>query len=220
MSETANADPLERLEEIKSQVPRAIGGRELGSALDAAVQAVKGADQSISRLGELAEFMPLVRDHLDDLGKDGARGQLANLRGIAQRLENAFDVETLSAATQAVTHQLEPAVVQTDQFVTRGWKEKVEHAFAPTGRLGGVLRQIPETETLGAGMETVFQRAGHLIASVTDATESAEQYSALIAERDHVNKKLDSFGAGEVVVDFLLAVAEQRASLKHVTDHV
>jgi hypothetical protein len=164
--------------------------------------------------------MPLVRDHLDDLGKDGVRGQLANLRGIAQRLEKAFDVETLSAATQAVTHQLKPAVAQTDRFVQRGWKEKVEQAFSSTGGLGGVLSQVPETETLGREMETVSQRSEELATSVTNATECAAKYLALIADRDRTNKALTSLGAGTDVVEFLLAVAEQSATLMKVNENV
>lgn len=220
MSEAASADPLERLEELKSQVPAAITRKNLGAALDAAVRAVKGAEQSISRLEVLRAFIPLVRNYLDSPDKDGLRRQLSNLRGLAQQLERASDTETLSEATQSVAHQLTPAVDQTDQFVRRGWKEKIEQAFSSTGRLGGVLRQIPETETLGSEMETVSQRVGQLVASVTDATENAEQYSALLVERDQVNEKLTSLGAGEAVVAFLLAVAEQHASLNHATDDV
>jgi hypothetical protein len=213
-------NPLERLEELKSQVPAAITRKNLGAALDLAVRAATGVEPSISRLEALRAFMPLVRDHLDSLDTQESRRQLVNLRGLAQQLENASDIETLSEVTQSVAHQLTPGVEQTDQVVRRGWKEKIEQAFSSTGRLGSVLRQIPETQQLRAEMESLFHRAQQLSASIEDATRSSEQFTALKKDRDHTNDKLVALGAGEGVVDFLLAVAGQTATLEKVTGDV
>ena len=220
MSEAARADPLERLEELKSQVPAAITRKNLGAALDSAVRAVTGVEPSISRLEALCAFTPLVRDHLDSLGKQELRRQLVNLRGLAQQLENASGTETLSEVTQSVSHQLAPAVEQTDQVVRRGWKEKIEQAFSSTGRLGSVLRQIPETQQLGAEMESLFHRAQQLATAVEDVERGTEQYGTLTVERDRTNEKLAALGAGDGVVDFLLAVAGQTATLEKVTGEV
>jgi ABC-type transporter Mla subunit MlaD len=69
-------------------------------------------------------------------------------------------------------------------------------------------------------MESLFQRAEQLAAQIADAARSTEQYETLKDELDRINDKLSDLGAGEEVVDFLLAVAGQTATLENVTGEV
>jgi hypothetical protein len=112
------------------------------------------------------------------------------------------------------------AVSHTREVVRRGWQIKIDQTFSSTGRLGGVVLQIPETRQLGTEMKSLFQRAEQLAAQIADAARSTEQYETLKDELDRINDKLSDLGAGEEVVDFLLAVAGQTATLENVTGEV
>jgi len=66
-------------------------------------------------------------------------------------------------------------------------------------------------------LEALSQRVERLASSADDPAQCAQQFSALTAERDSAREKLGRLGAGDDVVQFLLAVAEHSATLEHVT---
>jgi hypothetical protein len=69
-------------------------------------------------------------------------------------------------------------------------------------------------------MEALIRRAEQLGSSLEDAEQSAKEFDVLTTDRDRTKDKLAELGAGEGVVEFLLAVAEQAATLANVTAEV
>ncbi|MCU0834309.1 MAG: hypothetical protein MUC77_07720 [Chromatiaceae bacterium] len=219
MAEAVDFDPLERLESLLGRIEEEKKRRRLGGALDAAVRAAKSAESAIARMDQLAGFTVLVSGFLDQLDKDQCRRLLSATKEVGQFLSCATDVETLWDAANRVS-QLPGQIDQLDQLMRRGWKAKIDEAFSATGRLGGVLREIPETRQLGAEMEALIRRAEQLGSSLEDAEQSAKEFDVLTTDRDRTKDKLAELGAGEGVVEFLLAVAEQAATLANVTAEV
>jgi hypothetical protein len=219
MPEAAEFDPLEELEALASQIPAAKDRQRLGDALDQAVQAVSEAENAIARLERVAELAPVVGAFLDPTDAEQCRQLMATIRGTGTRLCQARDQATLEEATRQAS-ALEGHVSQAEALLQRGWRDKVEDAFAATGALGAVLREIPETRDLGSEMDTLLQRGRSLAASTDDPERCAQQFRALIAERDSAREKLGGLGAGDDVVAFLLAVAGHSATLEHVTAEV
>ncbi len=219
MADTVNIDPLERLESRLGQIQEAKDRHRLGDALDAALQATQRAEDSISRLEQLAGFTPLVAAYLDPSDLEQCRHFLSDLKGVGQHLSQASDAATLQGAATGVPH-LQGLINQTDTLIRRGWKAKTDQAFSATARLGAVLREIPETQQLGSDMDALTQRAQQLEAYVEDAEWSTAEFAALAAERDRAKDKLAKSGAGEEVVTFLLAVAARSATLATVTREV
>lgn len=219
MPEDIDFDPLERLESLLDRIQEAKDRHRLGDALDAAVRSVKGAESAISRLEHLAGFAPLVADFLESSDIDQCRHLLDAVSGVGQRLTQASDHATLQEGVMKVTH-LQGQVNQVDGLLRRGWKANIDRAFFATGRLGSVLREIPETQQLGLEMESLFRAAEMLAASFDDAEQCAEQFGALTNRRDSAKGDLAQLGAGENVVNFLSAVAERSASLANVTSEV
>jgi|GEM_PF-3634621 len=219
MPETTERDPLEELETLAAQIPAAKNRQRLGDALDNAVQAVTEAEGAIARLERLAEFAPIVGAFLDPTDREQSRQLLTRIRGIGTHLCQAHDQATLEEATRQAS-AFQGHVSQTEALLQRGWREKVEDAFAATGTLGAVLREIPETRELGSEMETLLRRGEILADSMDDPEQCAQQFSTLTAERDSAREKLGGLGAGDDVVAFLLAVAGHSATLGDVTPEV
>jgi hypothetical protein len=143
-----------------------------------------------------------------------------SLQAIGNRLAEATDTGELAAAADGLKRDLTPAVTQVAELISNGWRGKIDQAFSATGRLGVVLREIPETNQLGSDMDALARRAEQLAATIEDAERCTAQFGALSTERDHTKVMLADLGAGEEVVHFLLAVAERSADLGDVTAEV
>lgn len=219
MAEVTNQDPLERLESLSEQIQNAKDRHRLGDALDAAVQAVEGAEGTILHLEQLAGFTGLVKGFLDQSDRQQSLLLLTRVRTLGQHLSQVSDTATLQAGTAEVS-QLSSQVGQADAIIRRGWKTKIDQAFAATGELAAVLREIPETRQLGSEMEAIGIQVAQLKPLLEDAEETAARFEALAAERDRANDSLTKLGAGKEVVDFLSAVATQSATLVTVTAEV
>jgi hypothetical protein len=214
------ADKLERLEEQSKKIPEARQRHALGDALDTAVHEARGATNAITRLEQLSPFVPLVRNQLTSTERDQLGRWILSLQAIGNRLALATDTGELATAADGLKRDLTPAVTQVAELISNGWRARIDHAFSATGRLGVVLREIPETNQLGSDMEALARRAEQLAATIEDAEQNTEQFRALTNERDRTKVMLADLGAGEEVVHFLLAVAERSANLANVTAEV
>jgi len=219
MAEAVDVDSMERLESLSSRIQEAKDRHRLGDALDAAIRAVNAAESSISRLEQLVGFTALVGDFLEALDLEQCHRLLSDIQGVGQHLSKVSDTATLQDAAAKVS-QLQGQVLQADGLLHRAWRTKIQQAFAATGQLGSVLREISETQQLGSEMESLIKRADHLAASLDDAERSTGEFNNLTTERDQSKEKLAELGAGSQVVDFLLAVADQSATLASVTEEV
>lgn len=219
MAQASNQDPLGRLESLSGQIQGAKDRHRLGDALDAAVQAVDGAESAIERLEELVGFTRLIRGFLDQSDREQCFVLLNRVRTLGQHLFQVFDTATLQDGKAGIS-QLATQVEQFDRIINRGWKTKINNAFAATGQLGGVLREISETRQLGLEMEEIVLHADQLEAGLVDAEESGTRFEELAIKRDRSREKLTNLGAGKEVVDFLSAVANQSATLVAVTTQV
>ncbi|MCO6440211.1 MAG: hypothetical protein J5I81_03800 [Nitrococcus mobilis] len=219
MAEAPDPDSLERLELLSGQIQRAKDQHRFGDALDAAVRAVDDAESVISQFEKLAGFSGLVNGFLDPSDRQHCLVLLTRVRTLGQQLPQVSDTATLQDGTTKVS-QLPSQVEQADAIINRGWKAKIDQAFAATGELGGVLREIPETRQLGSEMEAIALQAGQLKTDLEDAERSIARFKALVAEREGTTDSLTNLGAGKEVVDFLFAVANQSATLETVTAEV
>jgi len=219
MPEDNDFDPLERLESLLDRIQEAKDRHRLGDALDTAIRAVNAAGPAISRLESLAGFAPLVVDFLESSDLEQARRLLDVIGDVGQHLARASDLATFQDAANKVS-QLQGQINQADGLLLRGWKAKIEQAFFATGRLGSVLREIPETHQIGLELEALFNAAETLAKSIDDPKRCADRFSELTSRRDIAKGNLARLGTGEEVVNFLSAVAERTASLTNVTAEV
>lgn len=219
MVESTDLGLLDRLESLSGQIQGAKDRHQLGDALDAAIQIVDEAEGVIARLEQLAGFTRLVNGFLDQSDQQQCLVLLSNVRALGRHLSEVSNTATLQDGTTKVSH-LPSQVEQVDAIINRGWKAKIDQAFAATGELGGVLREIPETRQLGSEMEGIALQAGQLKTNLEDAEGRIARFEALVAERDRTRDSLTSLGAGKDVVDFLSAVASQSATLATVTAEV
>ena len=220
MNDISDCDPLEQLEELRMRIPEAKKRLHFGKVLDHTIRAVAEAEQVISELEQMDGFIPLVREHLEPEDSTVLRDILLKVQRVGKRLTDATDVNVLNDTARELTHAIPVAISQAGQLIKRGWLARINEAFASTGRLGGVLREIPETRQLGIEMESLSERVKKLSSPIADAMNSGKEFESLRKDRDQIHNKLTSLGAGEEVVAFLLAVADQSATLMDVTGEV
>jgi hypothetical protein len=213
-------DALSALECLSGSIEEAKATRNLGSSVHAAVEAVTQAKQTLERLNRLGGFIALVAPALNGDEKRTLKGTLKDLSGIGIALVQSNDVEALHEATLSLTHDFgrDAAIIETG--LNAGWKRLIEREFGVTGRLGRVLSQLPETKALGNKMVSLYQKATTLSASLDTAQTQEKEFKQLQKAKEEANDNLKKLGTEEDVISFLLAVANQQATLGNLTPKV
>jgi hypothetical protein len=213
-------DALSTLEGLSGAIEEAKATHNLGSSINAALQAVTQAKPTLDNLGRMSGFVALVAPALTGDEKQNLRVTLKDLRGIGNALVGSTDVVTVQDATRLLTHDLVRDIGSIQTTLSAGWKRLIEREFGVTGRLGRVLSQLPETKVLGNKMISLYQRATSLAANLESAQKQEKELTQFQKARDEANENLKQLGTGDDVIAFLLAVANQSATVETLTSKV
>jgi hypothetical protein len=213
-------DALSTLEALTGSIEEAKATRNLGSSINAAVQAATQAKLTLDKLGSMSAFVVLVAPTLNGDETQSLGVTLKDLRRIGSALVASNDVAALQEATRLLSHDLGRDITGIQSTLSAGWKRLVEREFGVTGRLGRVLSQLPETKALGNKMISLYQKAASLAANLESAQKQEKELTQLQKARDEANESLKQLGTGEDVVAFLLAVANQSATVGKLTANV
>lgn len=220
MSETPTQDYLLILEELVEKVPAAKQSRSLGSILDKALQVAKDSERHIRRLEELSEFTKLVMSYLEESDKALIIDKLTELSQIGQVTERATEIDQLDEIRGKLRDVVPSTIETVERRFSSSWQSHIEREFSTLGHLGEVLRMIPETTALGQEMAAIHLEAQSIAKELKSYDEQEPKYRELMTNRDTLHDRLKHLGAGKEVVDFLLAVADEKASLADVTSTV
>jgi hypothetical protein len=220
MSETPNQDYLLTLEELVEKIPAAKQSRSLGSILDKALQAAKDSEQHIHRLEELCEFTKLVMNYLEESDKALIIDKLTELAQIGQITKRAAEIDQLDEIRGKLRDVVPSTIETVERRFSSSWQSHIVSEFSTLGHLGEVLSMIPETTALGQEMAAIHLEAQSIAKDLKSYDKQEPKYRELMTNRDMLHDRLKHLGAGKEVVDFLLAVADEKASLADVTSTV
>jgi hypothetical protein len=217
---TETLDYLPVLEDLVKKLPAAKRKVSLGSSLDKALQAGMDCQLQIHRLEELSKFTKVLMKYLEESDRALTVDKLAELAQIGQATEQAAEIEQLDEIRFKLRDIVPLAVETVDRRFSSSWQSHIENEFSTLGSLGEVLKEISETANLGKEMATTHQESQVLAKELISAEKQTKKYQALINKRDNLHVRLEQLGADREVVSFLLAVADQEATLIHATSTV
>lgn len=215
-----NEDKLVRLEKLANQISSTKQKRALGSELDKAIEAVKSVELNVRRLKTLSEFTSLVRNYIQAPNDLTLQTRAKHLIQIGHDSTNAVEVNELNEVRGKIK-SLVPVEIETiEQIFVASWKNFINREFLSITSLGKVLVKISETQQLGEQMNALAFEVNVLANDIRSFSEQSNVYENLKTRRDDLLREMNDFGAGQEVEDFLLFVADDKATLAHITPTV
>jgi hypothetical protein len=210
-------DPLHALIEAldNGSLQSAVEARELGESLEKAVQAIQNQEKFLASLEQLAEWVPLLVAHLEPAALKDLITSLGSLRDTVRPLENDLaSQERLRGIPEAL--KLAGAYARPiEGRLQEAWGRYLRREFSPRDQLAGVLLRFPQHADLARRLRATAKAALALESHfpAPEARRSLEQY---LREREAQFRELEQTGTAEKTIEFLLRVAEGRATLAHV----
>lgn len=220
MSNTPEQDPLSRLEDLAKKIPGAKKSHELGGALGRALEAAKGIEPQIQRLSELYQFILFFEGSLDEYERELLADKFSELGQIGKATEQATNVEQLNEIRVKLSDVVPASVGAAERRLSEAWKKFIQGEFSTAGSLGEVLNKIRETAQLGRELAATHREATLLASVLPSSSEKQKEYRELLKKREALLERLKKLGAGPEVIAFLIAVANQEATLTHATPDV
>ncbi len=209
---------LLRLEQLVPLCEAIRKGAEYGGALAQASSVVQSVADVPDRLENLGPLVLVLRKS----GHLAPRDLLVDIEKIenaGRALEKCVNVEELRDARFSAG-DIQEALKRVEDQISKAWSARVESVFRPLQRLGEVLSQIPDTKAAGGELQAWAINA---LGLGRTAVPTADSVRSLTEAHEELANRLDSLGSLGVdseVRQFLLEVANRRASLASVTSGV
>lgn len=213
-------DPLSTLASLSGAIEEAKATRKLGFSISAAIQAATQAQPALERLRHMNGFVALTAPTLSSDERQALKAHLRTLRATGMAIAESNDAVAVQEVTRLLTQDLARDTSSIQAALSAGWKRLIEREFGVTGRLGRVLNQLPETKVLGSKMILLHQKAEALSNSLETAQRLKKEFTQLQKAKDEANASLKQLGTGVDVIAFLLAVANQQATVGNLTPQV
>lgn len=210
------SDTLAALEEMLPDLPDAVDRRKLGDRLTQSVETLKTADYQLGRLkavlelADLTDFRatPIQAEMLSDLQQEAY--------SVGEDLETASTDGDLRDALYEYERGFQKSLASADQAIRTHWASLASQKFRSLAPLGDLLQRIGVASDLARRLQDCGRR-GLAPSNVGPLTDLAARARALLTELEALQaERAEAIGAGEVG-DFINALAEQRATLAHVT---
>ena len=212
----SSVDHLEGLERLAAHIPNAIRDRNAEQALRRAGEAAKAAESNIALLEQLAGFSALVREDIGVTERSQIERDLRDFARSGGVIAAAATAETLEDAIEEL-RRLSGRVPLVERPIVQAWQRRVEATFDTGGNLGNVLQMIPETRAIGEEFNNLHRGATTLKLRRGEAGALAANFEELEGRLEALRANLSRVGVGKEVIEFLVAVSEQRATLALLT---
>lgn len=213
------SDALAELEHLLTDLPTAVEQRKFGENLGKATTSLASAAERVKRIEALRE----IATRLDYASESRRAEKLSDVLELAwdvgNQLEESADVTALDKAVFAYEQDLNRELNGLDRDLRARWDDIVHRQFRSLIPIGDLLDRLLGQSDLGSKMA----KCGREAIAVQDGARASEflatiqqlfaDYEALQAEREN------ELGDGDVAL-FINALANEQATLQHVTDEV
>jgi hypothetical protein len=212
-------DPLELLERLIPAIPQARQSELFGGALQEASRQLAAISADIARLEEWQHSVGLLSRFWDKEEEREVLEALQRLESVGVQVEAAQDREQLARiGTIASDAKQRITIVLRDG--ARAWGRRVDHDLGSLGSLGALLVQFTDTRELGRRMTTLAATASALKGTFPPTGDSLQLRHAMLNDVDVIREDLAAIGAGQSVQTFLIALANELATLDLVDESV
>lgn len=214
---TSAIDQLQRLEQLVPMCESIRRGTEYVAALSRAVTEVRKLDGVLQRIENLEPGLRMLRETDQPSSTEMIR-DLEKLEAAGHGLQQCVNAEALKDVRFSV-RDIEESVQRMEASVSKAWTVLVRTEFGPLDRLGKVLAGFADTKREGIELQKWAAEGLELAVGIPTA-KTIEQFAET---RGDVRRRLDALGKlgiDAAVSSFLLEIANNKATLAHVTPHV
>ena len=213
------SDILTALEAMLPDLPDAVDRRRLGDRLSQSVEALKTADYHVGRLNAVLDLAELTQFGAAPPQSEMLSALREEAYEVGDALETAATDGDLRDAMYEYERGFQKSLASADQAIRTHWASLAANKFRSLVPLGDLLQRIGVAPDLARRLQDCGRR-GQAPSNVGPLADLASRARALLSELETLQaERADAIGEGEVG-DFVNALAEQRATLTHVTDGV
>lgn len=217
-----SADPLTEVEEeLLPQLSSAMDAIRLDDTARRALESLKDAPRQARRFEAFVSVAQTLGPTCSDVVRSPLYAAARQAEEVGEALEAATDSGSVQDAAADFLKSLVPAVGRLENAVGDAWRKVLREQFEPFAGTGALLEMIPATQTLGAQLKKAVLEARHLAEHRGAAEEFSAAVTRLMAEQAELRTKVQAASGGQPEVDsFLEALAQNRATLRHMTPGV
>jgi hypothetical protein len=215
-----SVDHLARLDELREPLKAAMATIRFGDAAVQASEALRAAQALGSRLEHIVAIGALIaaRSEPDFMAK--LRNVSVATSSLGSDLESNLDAESIKEVARDFK-DLNADIANLEITLQGIWQRRVQSDFLPLNGMGALLERIGDTKALGLKLRDFAERARQSIANRLPMPRLLSEVQELNALALVLRQELSQVSGGNIEVDaFLVALAEQKATLRHVTPAV
>ncbi len=212
-------DSLEVIESLIPELPQARQADLFGEALQEASRQLEAIAPEIGRLEEWHHSVGLLGGFWDGDEEREVLDSLHKLESFGERIETAQDREQL-ARVGGIAQEAKQKIAIVLRDGARAWARRIDHDLGSLGNLGALLAQFPDTRDLGHRMAALAATGSALRNSFPPISDSLDRHRIMLHDAEQIRKNLAAIGAGQSVQTFLIALANETATLDMVDESV
>lgn len=213
------SDQLELLEKLIPQIAQARTQELFGEALQDAWKYSQELVPGVERLERWNKSVHLLKTHWEVEEKVETIEALRNLQSAGEKMAAAQDSNQL-AAVRSIATVAKSRVETVLRDGSRAWQRRIHADTGSLQSLGALLSEFADTRDLGRRMACVAARGSELALQFPPTEEQVQAHGKLLEDAIAIRQGLAEIGAGASVEAFLIALANEEATLDMADDAV
>lgn len=212
-------DPLVLLEQLIPELPRARQAKDFGTVVDDAVHEALTLASGIKRLEQWQLSADLFRGFWTGEEYEASIQTLKQLQERARWMALAQDREQL-ARIPAIVAEVKPQIANLLRDGDRVWQRRIARDIGSLGSLASLLTEFPDTRAVGLRIAEVVTLANSLEDEFPPSANQRSIHASILEQVAQLKRDLAEIGASESVQRFLLALADETATLDMLDDAI
>lgn len=213
------SDPFEVLEHLIPELPQAREAELFGEALQDAGRHLAAMPADIARLEEWQQSVQLLDKYWEEDEEREVLDALQRLQSSGEQIAAARDREQLTRVG-AIASDAKQRITIVLRDGARAWSRRIDSDLGSLGNLGALLVEFMDTRELGHRMTSLAAMGSALKSSFPPSTSSLQQHRTMLHDSEIIRKDLTAIGTGQSVQTFLIALANETATLDMVDENV
>ncbi|POF32612.1 hypothetical protein [Roseibium marinum] len=212
------SDQLVELETLLPKLGAAVEQRQIGDNLGRAADRLKDSDKLIGRLKAVLDIARDTNFNLDTGQAEALEELVEEARYLANGLENARTADNLHDIADSYSDFVN-SLARVDRQLRTHWRALASRDFKPLIAIGNLLTQLDVEADLGRRL----MECGREATEVRDSISAEALRDTVIRvrnKRHELDEERVAFTSDAEVDEFLIALAEGRATLRLVTASV
>ena len=213
------SDQLELLEKLIPQIAQARTQELFGEALQDAWKYSQELVPGVERLERWNKSVHLLKAFWEAEEKAEAIEALRNLQSAGEKMAAVQDSNQL-AAIRSIATVAKTRLETVLRDGSRAWMRRIHADTGSLESLGALLSEFADTRDLGRRMASVASRGSDLVLQFPPTEEQVQAHGKVLEDAIAIRQKLADVGAGASVEAFLIALANEEATLDMADDAV